>query len=83
MTRHELKAISLTFKTIHVNGRTHVIRPFEREDSKYPLPNYRNTFMALAGVLGREPETGMLYAETLEQFRERWVDDQLRIRQVE
>jgi len=80
MTRTELYKIADTFETIRVNGRTHIIRPMQRGDTRYPLPNYRRTYMALVGILGKEPETGLCYAETLEEFQDRWVKDQFKYR---
>lgn len=56
MTINELNEAISTMNPIEVNGRIHVIRPFTRETSYYPDPNYLGTGQALVGVV-KEGET--------------------------
>jgi len=44
------------YKTITVHSRTHVLTDYDRNNKVYPNPNYKNTGMALVGIL-RKDET--------------------------
>jgi len=55
-----------TLSELKVNGRIHIIRPYGRENDE---PNYRNTGMALVGVLK--------LSETFNQFKKAWTKRRL------
>lgn len=68
-----------TFKLLRVAGRWHVIGQFYRGDTRFGLPNYRNSGCALIGILDREPSTKMCYAKTLKEFKAKWIKSQMKL----
>jgi len=62
---NKAKENSLSMKTIHVKNRDHVLIKRDRSSTIYPEPNYRNTNMALVGILK--------HGQSLDSFKSDWV----------
>lgn len=68
-----------------INGVRYVVRPLYRNDKNHREPRYAGlTGYALVGVLGAIEIDGerRCYAETLEEFRTKWVESRERIENI-
>lgn len=57
-----MKENEKSFSPIDVNGRTHVLVRVKNRTPLYPMPNYRNTGMALHAILPK----GMSFKKWIE-----------------